>query len=277
MNHKVTPPVGVGATQALSLRVSVASLVRLLFKSPGDGEWTLALERKATLHEVEHAEVVAIRAQPFGGAVRILDIRAFHELIGDFHFDNEGSRAENDLRIFIRPSSWPEVSSVCIEHLSRERDPLLESDPERELTEELHDALKIMLNTAQYTRKPIGTIVEGQPRPSENPRAWGYPTVRIYRIYQATITDIDLAQKLIQNSAGISDRMLYERADQDVRAGGRGRANAVLTLPLKKVLAYYAALSPPERDHPTVFEGYSLEETVPAVLDGIRVPKYRQV
>ena len=37
---------GIGATNELSLRVSVAMLVRVLFKNPRDGEWMLALERK---------------------------------------------------------------------------------------------------------------------------------------------------------------------------------------------------------------------------------------
>ena len=41
--------IGVGATDELSLRVSVATLVRVLFKNPSDDELLLALERKATL------------------------------------------------------------------------------------------------------------------------------------------------------------------------------------------------------------------------------------
>ena len=88
---------------------------------------------------------------------------------------------------------------------------------------------------------------------------------------------MDLAQKLITNSAGISDWLLRERALQDAQSGGRGRANAVLTLPLKVVTAFYAALSTRERDHPVAFGGYALDETVAAVLEGIYIPKYRQV
>jgi hypothetical protein len=41
--------IGVGATQDLSLRVSAATLVRVLFENPGDGNLMLALERKATI------------------------------------------------------------------------------------------------------------------------------------------------------------------------------------------------------------------------------------
>ena len=41
--------IGVGATDELSLRVSVATLVRVLFKNPRVDELMLALELKATL------------------------------------------------------------------------------------------------------------------------------------------------------------------------------------------------------------------------------------
>ncbi len=44
-----TPPGLSGAAGELSLRVSVATLVRVLFEHPRDGEWMLALERKATV------------------------------------------------------------------------------------------------------------------------------------------------------------------------------------------------------------------------------------
>jgi hypothetical protein len=45
---------GIGATQALSVRVSVATLVRVLFENPRDGDLMLALERKATLRQTEN-------------------------------------------------------------------------------------------------------------------------------------------------------------------------------------------------------------------------------
>ena len=41
----------IGATDELSLRVSVATLVRVLFEHPKNGDLMLALERKATLLE----------------------------------------------------------------------------------------------------------------------------------------------------------------------------------------------------------------------------------
>ena len=96
--------VGIGATAELSLRVSVATLVRVLFKSPNDDELMFALERKATLRRTEDGEAVRVKSQPFGGAIRILDLSVVQDLVGDFHFDSERSRAEQDFRIFIRPS-----------------------------------------------------------------------------------------------------------------------------------------------------------------------------
>ncbi len=79
---------GIGATPDLSLRVSVATLARVVFKHPLTGELMLALERKATLHENK----IEVKSQPFGGAIRILDVDAIHDLIGDFHFDSKRSR-----------------------------------------------------------------------------------------------------------------------------------------------------------------------------------------
>src|SRR4026207_472329 len=103
---------GIGATPELSLRVSVATLVRVVFKHPLNGEWMLTLERKATLQN----DKVEIKSQPFGGAIRILDVNALHDLIGGFHFDSERSRSEQDFRLFIRPSSWSMLRESCIEH-----------------------------------------------------------------------------------------------------------------------------------------------------------------
>src|SRR5262245_18691922 len=125
--------IGIGATEALSFRVSVATLVRVLFKNPNDGEVMLALERKATLHETENGRVIEVKSQPFGGAIRIKDLNAIRELMGDFHFDSEHSRAEQDFRIFIRPSDWLLLREFCLQHLSRNDDPILETNPTREL------------------------------------------------------------------------------------------------------------------------------------------------
>jgi hypothetical protein len=269
--------VGVGPTVALSMRVSVASLVRVLFRNPRDGTAMLALERKATLVDTGQGSLVEVHMQPFGGAVRIVDMQALQALIGLFHFDSERSRSEGDFRLFIQPSSWPRLRELCIECLGREYDPVLDSDPGRELVEEIFDALGIELLPDQYVSQASGMVVEDQPHATGNPRARGYPTVRIYRVFEVWIREPVLAQALIDNSERVSDQALRERAVRDAGSGGKGRANGVLALPLGAITAYYVGLSPDERNQPVNFEGHQLDETVAAVLAGIRVPKYQRM
>ena len=52
--------IGVGPTEDLSLRVSVATLVRVLFENRDDGDLMLALERKATVRKAESGPVVEV-------------------------------------------------------------------------------------------------------------------------------------------------------------------------------------------------------------------------
>lgn len=269
MNHNPD----IDTTSDLSLRVSVATLVRVLFENPKDRELMLALERKATLHET----TVEIKSQPFGGAIRILDVDAIHNLIGDFHFDSERSRSEQDFRIFIRPSDWLVVREFCIEHFNHVDDPILETDPARELTEEFADALNINLQPDQYILKPIATVVEDDPSPAEDIHTRGIPTARVYRVFQAHITDTSLAHIMITNSESLSPQELCSRALEDARNGGRGRANAILTLPLKHISNVYLAMSSDERNAPILFKENRLDETVSAVLEDITVPKYRRL
>jgi hypothetical protein len=275
MNHKYNP--GIGATKELSLRVSVATLVRVLFENPNNGELMLALERKATLHQTENGGVVEVKSQPFGGAIRILDLRALRDLIGDFHFDSERSRSEQDFRIFIRPSDWEVVREFCIQHFNHFDDPILETDPGRELAEEFADALKISLKPDQYIHKPIATVVEDDPAPTENIHALGYHTARVYRIFEAHISDFSLAHAMLTNSESIPHRDLCALALEDAQNGGKGRANAILALPIKRISDVYLAMSPKERNAPILVEENRLDETVPAVLEGISIPKYQRL
>jgi hypothetical protein len=269
MNHNP----GIGATSDLSLRVSVATLVRVVFKHPVNGKWMLALERQATVHENK----VEVKSQPFGGAIRILDLDAIHDLIGDFHFDSQRSRTEQDFRLFIRPSDWPALREFCIQRLSRDDDPMLETDPTRELVEEFADALKINLQPEQYASKPVATIVENEATPTENIHAQGIHTVRVYRIFETTITYPVLAHAMLKNSDGLSHQRMCDLALEDARNGGKGRANAVFALPLKAITDTYLALSLKERNSPIFFEENRFDETVPAVLEGITVLKYQRL
>jgi len=264
--------IGVGATQDLSLRVSVATLVRVVFKHPLNGEWMLALERKATLQN----DKVEIKSQPFGGAISILDVNAIHNLIGDFHFDSERSRSEQDFRLFIRPSSWSAVREFCILHLSRADDSILETDPARELAEEFDDALKINLKPEHYVSQPVATVVENDPVPTDNIHARGIPTVRVYRIFEATILDSSLAHAMINSSESLSHQDLCTLALEDVQNGGKGRANAILALPLKQISDHYVALSSKEHNAPIMFEQNLLDDTVSAILEEISLSKYQR-
>jgi hypothetical protein len=142
------------------------------------------------------------------------------------------------------------------------------------LTEEFDDALKISLKPEQYVSKPVTTLTEDEAAPTENIHARGVPTVRVYRIFVAHITDPSLARTIITNSESLSHQELRELALKDAQNGGKGRANAVLVLPLKKISDAYLVMLPKERNTPILFEQNRLDETVPAVLDGITVPKY---
>lgn len=270
MNPSNDPPVfGVGRTAELSLRVSVASLARVVFPHPEDGELMLALEHKATLLPGE--ERLVVKAQPFGGAVRILDLRALGSLIGDFHFDSERSRSEQDFRLFIRPSDWKSVRDFCLREFGRQEDSALESDPARELVEEFQDALGIELRPDQYLVEPVGTVLENEPVQTRNVRAAGWPTVRVYRVFEAQILDPALCRAMLANDAENSSEVLRNLALDDARQGGLGRANAMLVAPMQGVRDAYLAQSPDQRNRPLPFRSTILDGNVPVVLEGIAV------
>ena len=260
----------------LSLRVSIATLVRVLFENPRNGDLMLALERKATLHETENGPAVEVKCQPFGGAIQIYDPGMMRDLIGDFQFDSERSRSEQDFRIFIRPSTWETVQKFCIEHFSYVDGPIFETDPGRELAEEFADALKIELKPEQYIHKPVATVVENDPSRTENIHAKGILTARVYGIFEARIVDSSLTHILMTNSESLSHQDLCELALEDAQHGGKGRANAILALPLKHIIDHYLAMPPEERNAPSLFEKNRLNETVLAVLEDITVPKYQR-
>lgn len=268
--------VGIGPTEDLSLRVSVAVLVRLLFRNPADGVWTLALERKANLYDDKERGSVEVKAQPFGGGVRILDINGLHGLIGDFHFDSERSRTEGDFRLFIQPERWQTLKAYCIEQFKRGDERVFDTDPGRELSEEICDTLNAQLSPSSYTSRATGIVIEDLPRATENPRARSYATVRLYKVFEAIITDPNLSGAIVQNAEDLSDKDLVKMAIADARKGGKGRANGIFAAPLEAMSAFYHNMSIEERDQPVVFEGHCLADSVLAILDDIPVPKYQR-
>jgi hypothetical protein len=268
----------IGATDELSLRVSVATLVRVLFRNPNNNEkLMLALERRATLRQSGDGGAVRVKSQPFGGAIRILDLCGLRDVLGAFRFDSARSRAEQDFRIFIRPAAWSTLRRFCLEHISLDNDLILETSPRRELVEEFAETLGIDLRPEQYDCQPLTTVVENKSTSTPNMYASGTLTVRVYRIYQAFITDMSLIHAMLQRSARSSSRSLREAAISDAQQGGQGKANTVLVLPWKRLQGSYRAMLPAERNVPIVFQENELDSTVAAILEKISVPRYQSV
>ena len=267
----------IGATDELSMRVSVATLVRVLFENPRDGELMLALERRATLREANSGHVLDIRSQPFGGAIRIRDLDSLRHLIETFHFDSERSRAQQDFRLFIRPSSWPALRDFCYQHITRDHDPVLETGPQRELAEEFEDALRFRLSPAHYTFIPLATFDESEASPTENIYAPGYPTVRIYRVFEAVITDASVVDRMLENSRSTSAQSLSRLALEDARNGGKGKASAVLALAWKNLHEVYRAVPPSQRNAAILFGTHRLDSTLSLILDGLSAPRFQRL
>ncbi len=266
---------GVGSTAELSLRVSVATLDRVVFTSPEDGESMLALEHKATLFSNQGEPHVVVKAQPFGGAIRFLRYANLQNLIGNFHFDRERSRFEGDFRIFIRPSDWETVRDYCLASFKQGVNSDLESNPERELVEEFEDTLRVTLQPDQYHLKPVGIVMENKPVPTRNVRAAGSPTARIYRVFEVEIVDPALCQDMIENSEQNPNTILGELAMEDARSGGSGRANAMLAVPLKVIRDFYLLTAPELRHTPIDFENTKLDGNVPAIFEDVYVPAFQ--
>jgi hypothetical protein len=266
----------VGPTNKLSLRVSVATLSRVIFPRPEDGVSMLALEHKATVIPGADELQVEVKAQPFGGAIRILNLSEFVKQVGDFNFDSQRSQSEQDFRGYIQPSNWEAVREFCLRNLGYEDSLDLDSDPSRELVEEFYDTLGIQLQPHQYTLAPVIILVENEPAPTTNLRASGNPTVRIYRIDEVQIHDPDLARKMIANSETHPSEVQGRLALMDAQKGGRGRANAILVAPMEQIRAAYLKIPAEVRGAPLVFKNSLLAGNVAAVLEGLYVPKYNR-
>jgi hypothetical protein len=264
----------VDPTTELSLRVSVATLDRVIFQRPTDGTLMLALERKATLIGDTDKGSVYVRAQPFGGAVRILNLAALRELVNDFSFDSRRSESEQDFRLLIRPADWEIVKQFCIHHLQNPDDPVLESDPGRELVEEFAECLQVDLRPDQYVHQPVGFVIENNPIATGNVYGRGSPTVRIYRIFEVQLVDESLCRELVTTSERYSDVALQTLAMNDAQNSGRGRANSVLALPLNLILDFYRKISPEKRYSPGLVGGHQLDTGVLALLENVDAPQF---
>lgn len=256
-------------TAELNLRVSVATLNRVIFDDPQTNAPLLALERKATLREGK----VYVRAQPFGGAVRLNNPAALRALIGEFEYDSPRSRSEQDFRLLIRPADWQSVQDFCLQHFQQGNDSVLETDPSRELVEEFEECLQAKLEPHQYSYQAIGMVVENAPVPTNNARSPGTLTVRIYRVYEVRISDPALALALCNASQQHTESVLQAKVLLDAQNGGRGRANTVLTLPPELIRDVYRQLAPENRYVPVTVAGHQISESMLATLDDIEVPQ----
>lgn len=261
------------ATHQALWRVSVASYNRVVFPHPQTESPMLALERKATAS----GEKAHIRAQPFGGGVRILDPAPLQELIGEIRYDSERSQSEQDFRILIPPAKWETVKDYCLHHLANPGDRELEASPQRELTEEFEEAVGIHFEPDQYAVLPMGFVIEDNPAPTKNARAPGQLTVRLYRTFEVRILDSALCAALLDASQRYTDRELKNLALRDSRNGGRGRANSILVLPLSAVREAYLALGQESRFTKLEVNGHQLDESVLAILHEVDVPQYQRL
>ena len=257
------------------LRVSVATYNQVIFPHTDDGVMMLALERKAT---VLNDGSVSVVSQPFGGGIRILNPTALQKIIGNIQFDSERSREEQDFRILIPASKWELIREYCLHHLEFEDDEDidLEAEPDRELTEEFLETINVKINPGQYSVQARGFVIENSPVQSKNDYARGQLTVHLYRIFEVQIIDSILCKIMLSISQLYSDQELGERALQDFKYGGKGRANTILTLPLDKVIESYLTLEPEVRYRNLVVENHELDESVLAVLN-VDVPQYQRL
>jgi hypothetical protein len=82
---------------------------------------------------------------------------------------------------------------------------------------------------------------------------------------------------MIENSESCSDEDLRQRALQDARTGGAGRANGVLIMPFEEINDFYTTITIGARNQPILFQTHHLDETVGAILEGVPIPKYRRL
>jgi hypothetical protein len=265
----------IGATSTLNLRVSVATLARVLFDHPEEQRTMIALERTATFREIEGRAKVLVKVKPFGGGVRLTHPAALKQQIGDFNYDSEKSCQEKDFRLQIHPKSWPKIKKICRMHLINYDCEYFDSSPHRELAEELEDSLKTKIDVTRYKAEPEGMIVENTPVRTDSERARGQPTVRIYFLYEIRLKDFRIINLMLNNNR-YSYCDLQNMAGVDFRKSGRGRANAVLLAGLEDLKNLYGSIPKSRRGDPTPFGNYQLEGSVVNLLEGIGSTKFKR-
>ena len=258
-------------------RVSVATLDRVVFQGTRGAPQMLILERTATLGRDKAPNSSIVWAKPFGGAVHILDVEALRQQIGDFEFDSQRSRSEQDFRILVPAVAWDKVKQFCLLHLVKPDDAIIETSPQRELAEEFMDALRINLEPGQVFSRTAGFVVENTPAPTGNLYGPGVPTVRIYHIFEVNILESSIRTALLENSNRYSDLDLQAMVAADAVHGGKGRANAALALQLHTVINSYLKIPLLQRAKSLTVDGHLFETSVIAVLENVDAPQYERL
>jgi hypothetical protein len=257
------------------LLISVTTLNRVMFADPSGGGQMLALERKATLLGDAAQKYVWVRAQPFGRAVRILDLEEVNRLC-EWRFDSPRAQVQHDLRILVPPSCWPILREFSLMHLANLEDQVLEAEPQHGVSEALSRVLQSDLVPEQYRVQPAGFVIQNFPSPSENGNVSDYFTFHIYRIFVTTIVDEKVALKL-QASSSVRDADLQLQALEDAENEGEGSAHAALTLPVERVIEAYMA-SPPEGRYATIrIDGCTIDPSTAAILPEVHIPQFERI
>jgi len=177
----------------------------------------------------------------------------------------------------IPPAKWELIKQYCLQHLADEDNIELEAEPDRELTEEFMETMKVKLSPSQYTVQPLGFVIENNPVRTTNEYARGQLTVHLYRTFRTQITDPVLCRIMLSISQLYSDQALGDLASNDFEQGNRGRMNTILTLSLETVRESYRALAPDIRYQKIIVEDHTLDESVLAVLADVDVPQYQRL
>jgi hypothetical protein len=262
------------AAEKFKLRVSVGALVKVLFTNPATGQITLALERIATLRKLNGIPRVDVTAKPFGGGVRFTNPEELKRLIKDFRYDSDRSRQERDFRILIHPEMWSKIKEICNEHLHENRKRIFDFSPDRELAEEFEDSLKIKIKPDEYILIPKGMVTQDSQSKTNNIRAQGMPTVRIYYIFEAWIKSNELVKLILTKSRQFREDDFKKDALGDAERGGKGRANSVLTIGIDVLRDFCNSIPLEKRGGNINFGAHKLEENVLALFSEVKSLNY---
>ncbi len=216
------------------VRVSVGSLTLLTISDPLDQKEYFAFERRATGSSERGRKTWSTKSVPFGGAIKIKDKSALVDLIGDFDFDSDESRENNDFRIIVDRRKWKKIKIFCERSISQNNKRVIDFDPFDEIKEEIWKPTKIEVTRKKLSTKRIGTFANDFPVPTENINTPGKQTYRFYCLYNTRVVDQQLAKKLLKHADLRMDKECGFTAIKSRRTKGDGRYNSILMVGKKE-------------------------------------------